>query len=138
MSKVWSSSVKRETTVSRDRAVDVRPGRKCLHERLGELVERLALGSAVQGDESRNPELLAGLGNSLHPASVLHALAVLELFLGHQPPALGQAQILLGQAALGIDLATIPYHAHAARLALLGYPLGRAHLGRVLRRLGLL
>merc|ERR1719433_2408929 len=58
-----------------------------LHHRLGGRVESFALGSSVHENESGDSEGFAGLGNSLHPSSLLALLPVLELLLGHEASA---------------------------------------------------
>merc|ERR1719362_2483847 len=92
-----------------------------LHVRLGRLVERFALGSPVQEDESVDSELFAGLGNSFHPSGGLGALAVLELLFSHHLSSLCDHKILLGKSALGIDFCAVPHSAHGSSLGLLGH-----------------
>merc|ERR1719229_1803239 len=109
--------------------MDVMTGRvlrqvTCLHVvRLRSLVESFALSSAVHQDESSNPELLAGLGDSFHPTRLLRSLSMLELLLGHHSTALVLAEILLGEPTLGIHLGACPNLKLASSLAFLGHPL---------------
>merc|ERR1719195_1149254 len=93
---------------------------RCLHKRLGLLVECFTLDSTVHENKPLDLQLLAGLGNCFQPRRrFLQLLAVLELFLRHDVTFLAN-EIFLGRSRLGEFLGAVPNLAHASRLTLLG------------------
>lgn len=94
-------------------------------DHLALLIERFALSSSVQWDESLQAHLLTSQSEgSSPPGQVSPHRSVLVLFLGYDSASLVHHEVFLRESGLGVLLGAIPHPSETPRLHLLGYALG--------------